>query len=417
MSLRRPLHRAWLLCLGGALALFAVMGLGVNVFSVFQPEILRLNGFTDAQGSWITTVRSLFILAALLCVNQLCARFGFRLIMTSGVLLVSISCICFAYAGSFFMYCAAAALTGVGYCWAGMVPLSLAVGRWFRCRRGLALGLASAGSGVSTVFAPVLLTRIMARFGMRTAFLWEGGVILLCALLVWCLVRDDPAQLGLEPYCQEGPGAGQTAPGRRKGAGLSRGQTALLLLAALFVGAAGGPGFSHLTMLYTSAGYDSLFIAGLLSYLGAMIGLGKVLCGQVYDRLGWRGGNLFTFGLLLLSLALCCLAPAGGAVLPVLAITAFGLGMSITAVSPARWASALCGPAGYESGVRTITVAFTAGMLVFGPVPGLLAGWLGSYVPAYALFLLLLAAAFALVHGLYRRSGPKGADRASRTLR
>ena len=97
MSLRRPLHRAWLLCLGGALALFAVMGLGVNVFSVFQPEILRLNGFTDAQGSWITTVRSLFILAALLCVNQLCARFGFRLIMTSGVLLVSISCICFAY--------------------------------------------------------------------------------------------------------------------------------------------------------------------------------------------------------------------------------------------------------------------------------------------------------------------------------
>ena len=55
--------------------------------------------------------------------------------MTSGVLLVSISCICFAYAGSFFMYCAAAALTGVGYCWAGMVPLSLAVGRWFRCRR------------------------------------------------------------------------------------------------------------------------------------------------------------------------------------------------------------------------------------------------------------------------------------------
>ena len=176
MSLRRPLHRAWLLCLGGALALFAVMGLGVNVFSVFQPEILRLNGFTDAQGSWITTVRSLFILAALLCVNQLCARFGFRLIMTSGVLLVSISCICFAYAGSFFMYCAAAALTGVGYCLAGMVPISLAVGRWFQDRQGLALGLASAGSGVSTVFAPVLLTGVVMEQGITAAFLWVGDV-------------------------------------------------------------------------------------------------------------------------------------------------------------------------------------------------------------------------------------------------
>ena len=239
---------------------------------------------------------------------------------------------------------------------------------------------------------------------MRTAFLWEGAVVLLCALLVWLLVRDDPAQLGLEPYRREDLPSQQPASVQREGTGLSRGQTARLLLASLFVGATGGPGFSHLTMLYTSAGYDSLFIAGLLSYLGAMIGLGKVLCGQVYDRRGWRGGNLFTFGLLLLSLALCCLAPAGGAVLPVLAITAFGLGMSITAVSPARWASDLCGPAGYESGVRTITVASTAGMLVFGPMPGLLAGWLGSYVPAYAVFLLLMAAASALIHGLYRRA-------------
>ena len=93
----RP-HRAWLVCLGGALALFAVMGLGVNVFSIYQPEIIRLNQFTDAQGSWITTTRSLFILAALLCVNQLCARVGLRLVMTLGVFLVGAGCLCFACA-------------------------------------------------------------------------------------------------------------------------------------------------------------------------------------------------------------------------------------------------------------------------------------------------------------------------------
>lgn len=395
------LHYAWLVCLGGALALFAVMGLGVNVFSVYQPEIIRLNGFTDAQGSWITTTRSLFILGALLCVNQLCARFGLRRIMSAGVLLVGISCICFAYAHSFPMYCAAAALTGVGYCWAGMVPTSLAVGRWFRDRRGLALGLASAGSGVSTVIAPVLLTRTMSRWGMRTAFLGEGAVVFLCAVLVWRLVRDSPEDIGLTPYGLSGAQQPERAAPQKGGRGLSPGQWALLLLAALLVGSGGGPGFSHLTMLYTSSGYDSLFVAGLLSYLGAMISVGKILCGQVYDRLGGPGGNWFSFGTLLLSLALCCLAPVGGAVLPVLAITGFGLGMSITAVSPARWAADLC--ADYESAVRTITLAFTAGMLVFGPLPGLLAGWLGGYVPAYAVFFVLVLTAFLIVQGLYRR--------------
>lgn len=400
MSVRRP-HRAWMVCLGGALALFAVMGLGVNVFSIYQPEIVRSNGFTDAQGSWITTVRSLFILAALLCVNQLCARFGLRRIMTLGVLLVGLSCLCFAYAGSFILYCTAAALTGIGYCWAGMVPLSMAVGRWFQDRRGLALGLASAGSGVSTVFAPVLLTRIIAVWGMRAAFLCEAAVIFLCGALVWLLVQDSPAQLGLEPYRQEGPFAAP-AQAVKEGAGLSGKQRALLLLAALFAGATGGPGFSHLTMLYTSEGYAPLFVAALLSYLGAMISLGKILCGQVYDRLGSRGGNRFAFGTLLFSLALCCLAPVGGAALPLLAITAFGLGMSITAVSPARWAFDLYETGGYERGVRTITVFFTGGIFVFGPLPGLLADRLGSYVPSYAVFFTLLLTAFLIIQGLYR---------------
>ena len=167
------------------------------------------------------------------------------------------------------------------------------------------------------------------------------------------------------------------------------------------MGATGGPGFSHLTMLYTSSGYSSLFVAGLLSYLGAMISLGKIVCGQVYDRLGGLGGNCFAFGTLLLALALCTLAPIGGVLLPVLAITAFGLGLSITAVSPARWAGDLC--ADYESGVRSITLAFTAGMLVFGPLPGLLADWLGGYVPAYAAFFTLLLAAYLIVQGLYRK--------------
>ena len=395
--MKNPPHRAWLVCLGGALAMFAVMGLGVNVFSIYQPEIIRLNGFTDAQGSWITTTRSLFILATLLCVNQLCTRFGLRRVMSAGVLLVGLSCLCFAFADRFLLYCAAAALTGVGYCLAGMVPISLAVGRWFQDRQGLALGLASAGSGVSTVFAPVLLTGVVKEQGITAAFLWEGAVMFLCALLVWLLVQDAPGAAG--PYRRPSSVPGPDT--RRRGAGLSRLQWTLLLLAALFVGATGGPGFSHLTMLYTSSGYSSLFVAGLLSYLGAMISLGKIVCGQVYDRLGGLGGNCFAFGTLLLALALCTLAPIGGVLLPVLAITAFGLGLSITAVSPARWAGDLC--ADYESGVRSITLAFTAGMLVFGPLPGLLADWLGGYVPAYAAFFALLLAAYLIVQGLYRR--------------
>lgn len=281
-----------------------------------------------------------------------------------------------------------------------MVPLSLAVGRWFQDRQGLALGLAAAGSGVSTVFAPSIVTALMEGRGIQAAFYWEGLFILALSAVVWLLVRNSPAELGLEPYRQGNLQA--AAPvvkahrpvpcqARRMG----------LLLAALLVGGMGGPGFSHLMVLYTSEGYDSGMIAALMSYLGAVICVGKILCGQVYDRLGGVRGNYYIFGISLGGLGLCCLAPLGGNLLPFLALTLFGLGLPISAVPPARWSADLFPRKSYEKTVRSLTVAYTVGMLLFGPLPGALADWSGSYVPAYFLFAVFLAVAGLIVQEVY----------------
>ena len=399
----RDSHYAWKVCLGGGLALFSTVGLGVNVFTIYQPEIIALRQFTNAQGSWITTTRSLFILVALLTVNALCRRVGVRLTMGLGTGLVALSCLAFAFAEQFPAYCFAAALTGLGYCYGGMVPLSLAVGTWFRDRTNLALGLAAAGSGVSTVLAPVLITRLMQSVGLRGTFLIEGAVILITALAVLALIRDDPASMSLSPYQAEHTRDDRSS--RTEPRPLRRWYWCTLFLAAFLVGGPGGPGFSHLTVLYTTEGYSPAAVAGLMSYAGVTICVGKILCGQVYDRLGGRAGNYYTFGAILLCMALCCLAPLGGMILPVLAITALGLGLPVSAVSPTVWAADLGGSAGYAGAVRAINIAYTLGVLTFGPLPGLLADRLGSYVPAYGLFALGLVVALTLVQLAYRRAG------------
>ena len=401
--MKRP-HYAWLVCLGGALVLFSTVGLGVNVFTVYQPEIIRLNGFTNAQGSWITTIRSLLIFLSLFTVNRLCERLGLRRVMTLGALLMALSCLCFALAESFFMYGCAAALSGMAYCYGGMVPLSLVIGAWFRDRRNLALGLSSAGSGVSTIFAPAIVTWLMEHQGMRAAFLWEGAVVLVTALLAWALIRSSPEEMGLEPYHQGGPQA-PVRPPKSPVREMSRTLTALLLLVALLAGAPGGPGFSHLTVLYTQEGYDSGVIAALMSYAGFVIFIGKIICGQVYDRLGSIRGNYYTFGAMLGGLLVCCLAPVKSLLLPFLAVTLVCLGLPISSASPAVWAADLYGEAGYARALRANTAAYIAGVLLFGPVPGTLADYFGSYVPAYALFALVLAAAMILIRRIYAHQG------------
>ena len=404
--MKRP-HYAWLVCLGGALVLFSTIGLGVNVFTIYQPEIIRVNGFINAQGSWITTIRSLTILLSLFTVNRLCTRLGARLVMTLGTLLMALSCFCFAMASSFFVYGCAAALAGIGYCYGGMVPLSLVIGAWFRDRRGLALGLASAGSGISTIFAPTLLTRLIQSRGLRSAFLWEGGVILIAALLAWAFLRNSPAQMGLEPYHLGGTQK-PVPPPRQAPSGITRSASLLLLSAAFLVGGPGGPGFSHLTVLYTQEGYDSALLALLMSYAGFVIFLGKIICGQVYDRLGSRWGNCYSFGTTIAGLVLCCLAPLRSPWLPFLAITLIGLGLPLSSLSPTVWTSDLYGDEGCARALQINTAVYMVGVLVLGPVPGLLADRFGSYVPAYTLFALMAAAALALLQLLYLRLGLGG---------
>lgn len=401
-TLKRP-HYAWLVCLGGTLSLSTVMGLGSNVFNLYQPEILAFHQFSNAQGSWITTTRSLFILLALLTVNQLCSRMSLRVVMTLGNLCTGLSCFCFALSRTFPMYLFSATLSGLGYCLGGMVPLSLLISGWFRERRGLALGISSAGSGISTILAPPIITKLIRTQGLHAAFAWEGGFILICTFLIWLLVRSRPEDISLAPYGTSTSNNTSVATAPKNHTDDPKAQK-LLLLAGVLLGGPLGPCFSHLTVYYTSEGFDSGFVAMLISMMGVAICLGKVLCGQIYDRMGVRAGNHFTFGTYLAGLILCCLAPTQSVIVAAGAFFLFSLGLSICGVPPAVWAQDLASEKNYPKLVRSFTVAYTVGMLVFGPVPGILADRMGgSYLPAYLLFTVFLLIAYLIVLGIYSR--------------
>ena len=145
-----------------------------------------------------------------------------------------------------------------------------------------------------------------------------------------------------------------------------------------------------------------------MSYAGLAICIGKILCGQVYDRMGSRWGNYYSFGSLLGAFVLCCLAPLGGLALPFLSITLLGMGLPVSAVSPSVWAADLSSDSTYGKYVRSITMSYTAGVLLFGPLPGILADRFGSYVPAYALFAVTLAAAALIIQVIYHCLGIGG---------
>lgn len=399
----RP-HRAWAVCAGGAIMLFTAMGLVANVFSVYQPYVIRFNSFTNTQGSWITTIRSLFILLGTMSATWLCARFGLRRTATFALSLIAFAYVIFGLAEHFSTYCFASAIAGLGYAWGGMIPLSLLINQWFQDRQAFALGLAGAGSGLSTIIAPAPLTWLIESYGLSATFWCEAVFILFMALLVFLLVRDRPEDVGLLPYRtshidETAPPAPSPAP-----AGLTPLRWKMVLAAVFLLAGPTGIGISHLGVLYTTEGYAPDTVAALVSCMGICLIVGKLAYGEMVDRLGGRWSNYIIYSLSLSSFLLCCLAPLGGKAPAFLAMIIFGMGLPVSNVALSVWAKDFCGDAGFSEGLKWSQTIFGIGLLLAGPIPGMLADLTGSYAPAYFLFFLMMLVSMILMSLVYEKT-------------
>lgn len=401
--------RPWLVCLGGALMLFASMGLGSNVYSVYQPYIIAQNGFSNTEAAWIVTTRSLLIVAGMYTAEGLCARLGIRRAAAGAMLLLALSRFFFGAARALPAYLAAAAVTGLAYGWGGMIPLSLLINRWFQDRNAFALGLSSAGSGLATILIPAPLTWIIQSRGLSAAFYCEGAFVLLLALFIFLLVRDTPSQLGLSPYRQPDRRDRDPEPTERPApGGMTPPYWAAYLTGVFLTGAPTAIGISNIGVLYRTEGFAPGTVAALVSLVGLALMGGKLLYGELTDRLGGRFATYVMYTGGLLSYILLCLAPNGSRLCAFTGAVFFGLALTLSTVSYSIWARDFLGDAGFAGGLKWSQSLYALGIVVFGPVPGWLADRTGSYVPSYLLFLVMMTVSFLLIALVYRRTRSGG---------
>ena len=154
------------------------------------------------------------------------------------------------------LFCVGAAVSGLSYGLGSMIPVSILINRWFYRHRALALSICASGSGIATIVLPPVTTAMVEGLSMAAAFRIEGVAIFLFAAVIVLALRNDPAEKGLLP-------AGRRGEARRKAGGEGFGRPAdhgegnldLFGLRQPVYGAVGNPGFSHLSVLYTSEGF------------------------------------------------------------------------------------------------------------------------------------------------------------------
>jgi MFS family permease len=182
---------------------------------------------------------------------------------------------------------ALAGLVGVA---SSPVTYGRVVANWFDRRRGLALGLASAGIGFGAFLTPILAQFLVDRGGWRVAYIGLAGAafcIALPAVALW--LRGTPQEVGLlpdgvsppdRPALRTDPVAGMTA-----GEAIRTGTFWQLCIIFFCVAACVNGSVAHLVPLLTDHGVPGSTAALATSLFGLTSIVGRVGNGYLVDRI------------------------------------------------------------------------------------------------------------------------------------
>lgn len=190
------------------------------------------------------------------------------------------------------------------YVTSGLTGLVFAVGpsiiqRWFKLRRGLTLGLISAGGAVGMLIYPILIRWVMDTYSWREGYMVMAVMVFVIFLLAAFLMVDRPEKLGLQPYGVTGgvapagavprPAAAPQAEWSVREALKTRALILLLLTNFLLI----VPGFMinvHLMPFAEDLGISRSVAAAAQGVRGIVGILGSIAAGALAEVVGWKRG-------------------------------------------------------------------------------------------------------------------------------
>ncbi len=278
----------WAIVPAAFIIILVTNGLTVGAIAAFDPALIAQLGVTRGAIKIGDAIQLGVTSTITVVAGALTDRFGYRKVMLVGIACLLWGFYALGHVVSIQDYYWSRAWMGLGLAGAGMAMCMVAVSRWFVASRGLAIGIVLAGTSFGNGFMPSIFTALITAYGWRDASLFTLALLAVLPLLVWGLMREWPAVIGLKPL-----GAGSAAvEARAMGEALGywqilRQREFWLLGAAAFGTFYAFLGINNNLILHmmqlgmaqsaAAAMLIPLFLAGLS---------GKVLAGWLSDRFG-----------------------------------------------------------------------------------------------------------------------------------
>jgi predicted MFS family arabinose efflux permease len=290
---RRRVHPAWGVAAVAFLSLLAAAGFRAAPGALMVP--------LNAEFGWSTTVMSLAVSVNLLLYGltapfaaALMDRFGLRRVVATALALVALG------AGGSVMMTASwqlvvfwGVMIGLGTGSMALVFAATVANRWFVERRGLVMGVLTAGSATGQLIFLPPVAAIAESSGWRAASLLVAAVALAAVPIAWLVLRDHPEDRGVLPFGADP--ATYVAPVRAHGGAAKRAVEGLAyashrrdfwaLAAAFAICGATTNGLIGIHFIPSAHdhGMSTTVAAGLLAVVGVFDIVGTIASGWLTD--------------------------------------------------------------------------------------------------------------------------------------
>lgn len=178
---------------------FMLQGATVYCMNAFMEPLCEQNGWSRMAINFSLGIAALMGQLSMPLAAAVAERVSLRLLMAAGALAGGVATCGMGQTGNITLFTVCLVIVWVASQFCGGVVANALMTNWFSHFRGIAFGLANAGTSLSGLLLPPFCMLLIEWYSLATAFLVLGAVTCLLCPLAWVLVRGSPQAMHMHP--------------------------------------------------------------------------------------------------------------------------------------------------------------------------------------------------------------------------
>ncbi|MBQ8603945.1 MAG: MFS transporter [Oscillospiraceae bacterium] len=406
-SNKKGFHYGWVIVFVGFLIMWFVACIFSSAAGMMVKPVSEDLGISRSQFSLGTTFNSIAGMLMATVIGKLYKRFTVKKVMFISSIVFAL---CYAGMGispNIYVFYVFSFISGFALLATANVGVGTLLAKWFDEKRGLAMALASTGSGVGGVIMNPVIGSLVTSVGWRQTYVILGGMIAVVLVpAVLFLVKETPADMGLEPYgANKNSTEGKVTyeeTGMMAAEAVRSPMFFLWMPIVVSIYAICNCVMQHTVAYATDLGFEYSVAAGIASVLTAGLAIGKLIMGQRFDSMGSRKAGNLSLIIYTVCLAVYFLATKEMGMLMYIGPAIFGFGGSFATVAFTVIVQDIFGKRDYANIFGYVSMGSSLGGALGPTVMAAAFDAMGTYKPAWLVCAVIMFINVILLNMMFK---------------